>query len=115
MPGYDRNSMKNIQMRLDVLFKTTIKDNVINLFYPPTTATLIYTFGLLEPEKTKLPLHQHLMKMLKSEFKKAFDKNQVIALDMLPTDTHYDKNNNKLIRIITYGKGRSRTEQLLLN
>lgn len=92
------NTLKAIQDRLTILLKRKIQENLNELLYPSVTACLIYSFGLCEPEKTPLEIHQFLLMELKKNFIAAYNANPNIAIDMIPDDTEYDHISKKLIR-----------------
>ncbi len=84
--------------RLDFLLKEKITDNLTRLLYPAITASLIYAYGLCEPEKAQPGIHQYLMTVLKKEFANAYASNSDLALDMLPKDTEYNPETLTLIQ-----------------
>jgi len=90
--------IKSIQERLDILLENKIEQNLTRLLYPAVTASLIYFFGLCEPENAKLKIHKFLLTELKGKFIRAHSSIPEVALDMLPTDTTYNAAERKLIR-----------------
>lgn len=96
--NYGKESLlfAGICARLDILFERKITENLTQLFYPAITARFIYTFGLCEPENTKIPIRKFLMIMLKNNFLHAYRTNSDLAMDMLSTDTEYDQETQTL-------------------
>lgn len=90
--------IKSIQNRMDILIKQKIENNLDKQLYPPVTASLIYTFGLSEPENSQIYIKEHLMIQLKKKFIRGYSCIPEVALDMLPNDTVFDPALKKLIR-----------------
>lgn len=110
-----------ISKRLHLLFMGKVRENlhIERPYYPAVTASLIYAFGLVEPEKIKAEDYRReliigIMLLLKKNFKQIYARNKNLALDMLPKNTRYDEEKNQLIRIIEYGRHMNREEILTL-
>jgi hypothetical protein len=94
----DSLPIQALQKRLNILLTKKIEDNLTKLYYPAVTASLIYSFGLCEPEETSLEIHKILLKELKQKYLRTYESNSEIALDMLPQDTKIDISSKKLVR-----------------
>lgn len=94
----EKTQIAEIQNKLDILLKKKIEDNLEHLFYPSVVGSLINCFGLCQPAKKFLPIHNFLLEMLKKKFVSAYNRFPEIALDMLPSDTIYKENEKRLIR-----------------
>ncbi|HAU1644230.1 TPA: hypothetical protein ACYA1C_002833 [Legionella pneumophila] len=94
----DSLPIQALQKRLNILLTDKIEDNLTKLLYPAVTASLIYAFGLCEPEETSLEIHKILLKELKQKYLRTYESNSEIALDMLPKDTEIDISSKKLVR-----------------
>lgn len=96
--GDDSPPLLALQERLNTLLSNKINDNLTKLYYPAVTASLIYAFGLCEPEKSNVLIQKVLLTELKQKYLSAYESNSEIALDMLPKDTEVDVSLKKLIR-----------------
>lgn len=61
----------SIQERLNILLENKVEENLTNLLYPSVTASLIYAFGLCEPDKAIFPIHKTLLLQLKQKYWRA--------------------------------------------
>ena len=91
-------ALSALQARLDILLAHKIEENLTKLYFPEVTASLIYAFGLYEPEQAKLKIHKVLLTQLKQHYLSAYNSNPEVAIDMLPKDTKIDVSLKKLIR-----------------
>lgn len=87
-----------LRSRLDVLLSNKIEHNLVKAFYPAVTASLIYSFGLGEPEQATLEIEKKLLVELKKNYLRLYTSRPKIALDMIPQDTELDIESHKLVR-----------------
>ncbi len=87
-----------IQKRLDFLLEREIVANLTESYYSSVTASLIYSFGLCEPDEAIIPIHKILLENLKKYYLPMFKLYEKIALSLLPPDTKIDPEAKKLVR-----------------
>lgn len=90
--------IKALRSRLDILLSNKIEDNLVKAYYPAVTASLIYSFGLSEPEQAKVEIEKKLLVELKKNYLRLYTSRPKIALDMIPQDTELDIKSHKLVR-----------------
>ncbi|MGE3920799.1 MAG: hypothetical protein AB7F64_07685 [Gammaproteobacteria bacterium] len=108
-------SLEKIRTALDDVFEEHIA-YAFKIFTCRTLiASLIDSFGLIEPDKTEVKIWRFLMTQLKTHFIALHHKNPSKAKEMLPEDTHFSIENKTLVRILTNKPRLGEQEILLLN
>ena len=100
VPGEsETNAHKDIQKRLKYHLLKKVKENFVEMYFPPATSILINILGFSKREEDtgeKL-FRDDFFDVLRQYFEPAFQKNKDIALRMLPSFVEYNEKTGELI------------------